>query len=134
MSVESSTFKKAATAIAPTGGTDQTFTETGNDVQNGIAVSDATVADFRVRPSITYKNRQPVRQADGSWTKAKRSFVLVIPKITADGSTVFNLVRGDVEAHPETTTAEVNELRFLGAQILGSPETLNFFQVGSLRS
>lgn len=134
MSVESSTFKKAATAITPTGGTDQTFTETGNDVQNGIAVSDATVADFRVRPSITYKNRQPVRQADGSWTKAKRSFVLVIPKITADGSTVFNLVRGDVEAHPETTTAEVNELRFLGAQILGSPETLNFFQVGSLRS
>lgn len=134
MSVESSTFKKAATAIAPTGGTDQTFTETGNDVQNGIAVSDATVADFRVRPSITYKNRQPVRQADGSWTKAKRSFVLVIPKITADGSTVFNLVRCDVEAHPETTTAEVNELRFLGAQILGSPETLNFFQVGSLRS
>lgn len=134
MSVESSTFKKAATAIAPTGGTDQTFTEVGSNVQNGITVTDATVADFRVRPSIAYKSRQPVPLADGSWTKAKRSFVFVIPKIIVDGRTVFNLVRCDVEAHPESTTAEVNELRFLGAQILGSAETLNFFQAGAIRS
>lgn len=134
MSVNNSTFKKGATAIAPTGGIDQTFTETGSYVQNGINVSDASVADFRVRPSVTYKNRQPNQLANGTWTKAKRSATFVIPKIVSTGETVFNLVRIDVEAHPEFTTAEVNELRFLGAQILGSAETLNFFQAGSLRS
>lgn len=134
MSVDSSTFKKGATAIAPTGGTDQTFTETGSNVQNGITVADASVSDFRIRPSIAYKSRQPVPMAGGTWSKAKRSYVLVIPKILSDGSTAFNLVRCDVEAHPECTAAEVNELRFLGAQILGSAETLNFFQAGAIRS
>lgn len=134
MSVDNSTFKKGSTAIAPTGGTDQTFTETGSYVQNGINVADASVADFRVRPSVTYKNRQPSQLANGTWTKAKRTATLVIPKIVSTGETVFNLVRIDVEAHPECSTAEVNELRFLGAQILGSAETLNFFQAGSLRS
>lgn len=134
MSVESCTFKKGATAITPTGGTDQSFTETGSNVQNGINVADATVADFRVRPSIIFKNRQPVQAANGTWTKAKRSVSLTIPKVVSTGETVFNLVRIDLEAHPESTTAEVNELRFLAAQILGSAESLNFFQAGSIRS
>lgn len=134
MSVDNSTFKKGATAIAPTGGTDQTFTETGSYVQNGINVADASVTDFRVRPSITYKNRQPSQLANGTWTKAKRTTTLVIPKIVSTGETVFDLVRIDVEAHPESSIAQVNELRFLGAQILGSAETSNFFQAGSLRS
>lgn len=134
MSVENCTFKKGATAITPTGGTDQTFSETGSNVQSGINVADATVADFRVRPSITFKNRQPTQAANGTWTKAKRSVSFTIPKVVSTGETVFNLVRIDLEAHPESTTAEVNELRYLAAQILGSVETLNFFQAGSIRS
>lgn len=134
MSVENCTLKANATSLTTVGGTDLTYTEDGVEVANGLHVSAASVTDFTVRPSITAKNRNPVLQSDKTWSKAKQTVTGVKPKLLANGTTVFNLYRIEVETHPESTAAEKTDLKLEAAQVLASPEFANFFSAGSLRS
>lgn len=134
MSVDNCTFKKDATAITMTGGTDIVYTETGVSVPGGINVANAAQVDFRIRENISFKSRNPVKAVDGSWSKAKRTITALFPKIVASGDTVYNLVRIELEAHPEVTAAELANMKFQGAQLLGSTEVANFLATGSLRS
>lgn len=134
MSVENCTLKEDATSLTTVGGTDITFTEDGVEVSGGIHVSAAGVTDFTVRPHITAKNRNPVLQGDGTWTKAKRTVTAVFPKTLSNGNTVFNLVRIDQEVHPETSATDALNIKLMGSQILASSEFANFFAAGSLRS
>lgn len=131
MGANSFTIKKNATSLTTVGGTDQSFTETGADVPGGLNVADASVADFRIRPNITFKNRQPVKKADGTWSKAKRSAVAVVPKTLSSGSVEFDLVRIDVETSVETSIPETLNLQLLGGQILNLLAA--FWQTGAVR-
>jgi hypothetical protein len=58
--------------------------------------------------------------------------MIVQPKELADGSYVFNLVRIDIEYHPETTSTEVASLRYNGSQLLTDADVDNFITAGSL--
>lgn len=119
MGANNFTIKSAATAITVTGGTDVTYSETAKQVPNGLESSVATVADFRVRPLAEFVNRQPVLQADGSYSKAKRTMKLVQPTVLTTGKMNFNVVRVSVEYHPDTTEAELLEMRLRAAQLIG---------------
>jgi hypothetical protein len=55
-----------------------------------------------------------------------------MPKILADGSTEYNLIRIEREVHPESTAAEALELNIQGAQLLFDSEVLAFWSAGSL--
>lgn len=115
-----------------TGGTSQTFTLDSTKVNNGVHMQDATVADYRVRPALTAVAKLPTLQSDGSYTKQKCSAVLIRPKILASGKTVFNLVRIEVEVHPELSAADHLALRNDAAQLLFDSDFSNFWNVGSL--
>lgn len=128
------TLKTAATSLTVVAGTDQVYTETGVQVPGGVNVSNAAQVDFRVRENITFKSREPKKASDGTWSKAKRSVTLLLPMLLASGDTVFNLVRMDMELHPETLAAEVLEARMLAGQILSTTSLANFFSSGSLGS
>lgn len=133
MSVDNCTFKENATGLTPVGGTDVTYTEAGVSVPGGINVANAAQVDFRIRENITFKNRNPTKQSDGSFSKAKRSVVHLFPKLIASGEVVYNLVRTDFEIHPETTAAEIANMRFQAGQVNTSTETTNFITAGTLR-
>jgi hypothetical protein len=124
-------LKENATGGTTTGGTDITFNTDGVDVKNGIHVGDMATS-FATRTNITFKTRNPSLQSDGSYTKAKRTMSLSIPKTLADSSTSFQVVRIEAELHPECTTAEVTNIRMLAAQLLTDSDTLEFFNNGSL--
>jgi hypothetical protein len=117
---------------APTGGAAATLTEDGVSVPNGKHVADAGNADFLTRLNATFRNRPPALQADGTWSKAKRSAMIVQPKELADGSYVFNLVRIEFEIHPESTAAEKATLRYNGSQLLTDADVDDFINNGSL--
>lgn len=117
---------------APTGGSAVTLSEDGVTVANGKHVADASNANFLTRLNATFRNRPPALQSDGSWSKCKRSAMIVQPKELADGSYVFNLVRIEVEYHPESTAAEVTTLRYNGSQLLTDPDVDNFITSGSI--
>jgi len=103
--------------ITATGGTPSTLTETSLSIKNGVQVSDVSVADFRVRPTLTLKTRPPALQNDGSWSKGKTDFTLVIPLLRANGTTSFPLTRGEIETDVEMTDAQVTKLMQWTAQI-----------------
>lgn len=133
MSVDNCTFKKDATGVSITGGTDIIFTQIGSDIANGIVVVNAAQADFRIRESITFRNRNPTKDRNGSWSKAKRSSLILCPMLLASGDIAYNLGRVDFEIHPEATSAHIANLRYLTSQLTSSAEVTNFLTAGSLR-
>lgn len=131
MPLNGMTFLQGGT-VATTGGTSKTLTTDGAVVQNGIHLIDASVTDYKTRPNCTVKYKAPTLRADGSYTKMKMSFVGVRPFQSADGMTHFNLVRTEIEIHPEASATELAYLRSQGAQQLADVDTDSFWSTGSL--
>lgn len=132
MPVQGSIVKSGSTAMTPTGGSDLTLTTDGVSVTNGVHIADAAQSDFRIRRNATVKNKVPTLQANGTYSKDKKSITFVAPKLLADGSTVFNLIRIEREVHPESTAAEALDLNMIGAQLLADTDFTAFWSAGSL--
>jgi len=132
MSLQNASLLEGATMAAATGGSAIAFALTGVSVVNGVNISVPLDADFRTRRNITVKNKQPSLLSDGTYTKNKQSASFVQPKILADGSTVFNLIRIEREVHPESSAAEALELNTIGSQMLQDADFTSFWAGGSL--
>jgi hypothetical protein len=132
MGISTLSLMKNATGGTTTGGTAMALTSDGVDVKNGVHVADAAESNFLVRTNLTLKTRNPARQADGSYSKAKRNVTIVVPKALASGEVCFNLVRIEVETHPETVAAELTNLHMLGAQVFTDSDLASFLQSGNL--
>lgn len=131
MGLTSSTLLTGAT-LAATGGTAKTYTPDGQTVVNGLHLADASVTDFRVRPQITVKTRNPKRNPDGTYTKAKRTVTLYVPELKADGTIATNIRRYESEIDPETSAASELDSRKMFAQILFDSDFESFHTTGSL--
>lgn len=130
MSIQGSTILSGAT-ISATGGTSSTLTLTGAEVKHGLQVADLSVADFRIRPFINFKQRQPVLHGK-VYNKSRNEAMICIPKVLADGSIAFPLARVSLEAHPEQSDAEVSKILAWAAQLAFDSDFTNFFKLGSL--
>lgn len=117
--------------ISVSGGTSSTLSLTGAEVAHGIQVADTAVADYRVRPFGNFKQRQP-RLSGKAFSKARNEGMLAFPKVCADGSIVFPLIRVIVEPHPEQTDAEVEKMLAWGAQLCCDTDFKSFFKTGAL--
>lgn len=114
------------------GGTDQTFDRTNTQVTNGNEYADVSESDFFSRQKVYLTTRQPSLQGDGSWSKQKTSLRFVMPKILADGSVTYNLGRVECEVHPESTAAELGEIREMCAQLAVSAVYDALYTAGTL--
>jgi len=132
MSLQNAIVKAGATGLTVVGGADASFSPDGLTVSNGLHLSVAADADFRIRRNMTAKVKLPTLAADGTYSKDKKSITIVAPKILANGKTVFNLIRIEREIHPESTAAEAFELNMLGGQVLSDADFLTFWSGGSL--
>lgn len=133
MPISGMTILNNSTAqAAPTGGTAVTLTENGVTVANGKSVADASNTNFLTRLYAYFRNKPPVKQPDKTYSKGKRSAVITQPKLLASGEYVNNLVRIELEAHPETTDTELTTMIFNGSQLLTDPDTTSFWKSGSL--
>lgn len=132
MPIQSAVVKTGATALTVTGGTDKTFGPDGQTVVNGVHIADVAQADFRIRANATFKNKVPVRGSDGKYSKDRKSATYVQPKLLADGSTSYNLIRIEREVHPETTAAEAFDLLMIAGQLVSDTDFTTFWTVGNL--
>lgn len=126
------TIKTGATGFSVTAGTDKVFSDDGQSVTNGRHYADASTADFRIRPHLTLKNRNPQRQSDGSYSKGKREGILTIPILKANGTVSYNTWRYSQEYDPEIPAATEKDGRFMLAQVLFDSETESFNTTGSI--
>jgi hypothetical protein len=132
MPIKGGTILNTVTSFAPTGGTSVTLSTTGQTIANGVQVADMAVADFRVRPTITFKNRVATLQADGTWSKSKLDYTIVVPKVLASGKMAFPVARGSLECHPEMTAAEVTKLIQWSCQIWYDADFAAFLTTGAV--
>lgn len=131
MSLTNAVVKTAATGITVTGGSDLAFAPDGVSIPGGLHLAVPADEDFRTRRNLTVRNKQPVL-TNGVYSKSKMSTTFVQPKILANGSTVFNLIRIEREVHPESTAAEAFELNMIGTQLLLDADFTAFWSGGSL--
>jgi len=132
MGVQNATLAVGATSLSVTGGTSKTFTPIGDNVPNGVRTVDTTATDFRTRPSVTCRNKPEKLQADGSYSKFIRKVEICKPKILASGVVVKQWGRIEIEAHPESTVAEIDDLALLAAQAASDADYSGFIRYGSL--
>lgn len=131
MGLNGSTLLASAT-VSATGGTVKTYTTDGLKVNNGLHLIDASVADGRVRPSITVKSIPAKVNSDGkTWSNDKREVVVTNPKIITDLSTKFPNVRITLTSHPENTQTEIDLLCNLASQALFDADFSAFWRTGS---
>jgi hypothetical protein len=102
---------------ATTGGTDQDFDRTPTPVNNGYEYADVSEPDFFARQKVVLTARAPQLQSDGSWSKQKISARFVMPITRADGTIAYNVARHEVEYDPESSSANLAELREFSAQM-----------------
>lgn len=131
MSLKNMTIKTGGT-IAVTGGTDVNFADTGSTTPNVLKIQVNADSDYRTRRSITCRVRPATIQSDGSYSKIKRSMAITSPFVLASGVTIFNVMRIELDIHPEAeATLRANLLAF-GAQVLFDADATDFWSVGSL--
>lgn len=134
MSVTNATIMVGAT-VATSGGTSTAFTPNGADISSGIQLVDAVSTNAITRAVITLRTVKSAMfdAVKGMFTgKTRRYMQLVRPKVLANGSVVYPLVRVEVEDHPEMSDAERAQLRTEGAQLLTDADFTQFWVLGSL--
>lgn len=131
MPLESATLY-AGTTNSCTGGTEFTLTPDGVTVANGLHLINAAVTDFRIRPTVTVKNKQPTLDGLGVYGKDRKTITLVEPQILASGKTVFNLIRIEREVHPELSAASAKDLLDKASQMCYDTDFAQFWASGSL--
>lgn len=114
-----------------TGGTAQNFVPDGTPIVGGIHLVDTSVADFRLRPQMTIKTRNP-KAVNGGYTKDMREVLLVEPTLDSNGLVQFNYIRIQRSVHPEMVAANAAGLLVKGGQMCIDADFTNFYLVGSL--
>lgn len=133
MPISGATILNNSTAqAAPTGGTSVTLTDNGVTVTNGKSVADAGNTNFLTRLYGQFRNKPPAKQPDKTYSKGKRTGTITQPKLLANGDYVNNLVRIELEIHPEATATEVVALMLNGSQLLTDADFQDFWKTGSL--
>ena len=117
---------------ATTGGTDQIFERTNEQVVNGHSFSDTAEADFFKRKKLTLSCRGPYKGGDGLWKSQVNKTSYAQPITLADGTIHYNVARNEIAYHPQSTAAQIAELREMNAQLCKDAELNPFYGAGTL--
>lgn len=133
MPINGMSINDSATSLSVTGGTAQVFTPDGVSVTNGVHVAAAAVADFRVRPHITFVNKNPQRKADGTYTLGTRTMKSTEAYLDAT-SGIVHYVTTTIETRwsPVVPAANVKNARYKAAQLCFNAGLENFNAAGDL--
>lgn len=125
------TISDAATSLSVTGGTSKTFTESSVVVPGGVNVADFAEANFLLRRHITFRNRNPQKQSDGTFSKAKRSFVFTTPVDAGGGKIDYLVTRVETEIPVSASASIEANHRKNVAQLHFDADVENFNALGT---
>lgn len=119
--------------VAPTGGSALAFTGQGirNNAHTAVAMADTSLL---LRRSITASVKEPKVSvgAPNGYTQARATIVFKSPLALDNGNHTVNTVRIELAYDEETTSAEIEELRIIAAQLLADSDFDNLWKGLSL--
>ena len=122
----------AAPTISVTGGTSKAFAPDGTAVNRGIQVSDSSEPDIRTRDICVFKNSSGTLQADGKWSKDRRSAKIVSPEVLSDGTQDFPFIEISLVKSPLHGAAKLAALKEYAVQLLTDTDTATFWNTGAI--
>lgn len=132
MPINNSTILVGATGVTISGGTAHTMIADSKSVPQGIHVVDSTVTDFATRPHSTFSASASPVSRDGVYEKGKWNVSHVRPKLVSTGAYVGNVGRIALELHPETTAAELLEMKLQLVQCIMDSDFNDFWNLQSV--
>ena len=132
MTIMAMSIADNATSLSVTGGTAMSYTPDGQSVTNGIHVAANAVTDFRVRPHITFKNKNPGRRADNTFSRGERTIVVTEPYLHTDGVVYYVTYEIKCLYSPVIPAANLKNARYKSAQVLFDADLENFNTVGDI--
>jgi hypothetical protein len=119
--------------FAPTGGTARTLTSLGSD-QSSLKLLVNDNAAYSLRTVINVSKKEPTANAasPGGYTPMRHRINCHKPKLLADGSYFVNQIVNELVIHPETTSAEIDELLSMDASFSSDADFTTFWKTGSL--
>lgn len=122
----------ATTYVAPTGGSADTLSAFGSNGGVTAIFDGDTELLTQKKATFTAKDPQVQVSAPNGYTQAKRQAYIRVPLTLDNGNITTNSIRVEVSVDPETTAAEIAELRLLASQILGDSDFTPFWSLGVL--
>lgn len=117
--------------LAASGGTAFTLTPMASPSE-GFRVADASVADFRLRPTAYFKSSTPVQNRDGSFSKDRRNVVFTVPLYDSVSEVYENgVIRIERVLPAFATPTNALHLNQVAAQLLFDADTATFWSTGS---
>lgn len=132
MSIKSASILFGATATL-SGGTATPFVPSAQAVTNGVMVVASGDTNPATRRNMTFKTRAAnLDPSTGKFSgKEKRQMVICEPEVLSDGSVSFDLVRIEIEAHPQSSAGKLAKLRGYAISVLADADIDNFVNLGS---
>lgn len=132
----SSSINDGATAMSPTGGTAINLVSMGlQGNANRCFVSQDTSLLTRRTVEFSVKESKPNAASPGGQTQPRRKVILTVPRqITVNGVLVNTSDKVTIEMSTDisATNAQIDNLRFLAAQLLADTEYNEFYRSLSL--
>lgn len=118
--------------LTAAGGTAVNFTPANGGVAGQIYLANATEADFRLRETVQAKASVPTQQANGEWSKDRRSMVINIP-IYDSVSETYDKVTFRLErvAPVFATPTQLVSATGMAGQLCFDTDTAAFWATGS---
>lgn len=132
MPINGLSIATGATSLSVTGGTAQVYAPDGQPVTNGVHVAVTAVTDFRVRPHISFKNRNPQKRSDGTFTQGTRTITLTEPYMDAAGVVHYDTITIERRYSASIPDANLKSARYKAAQVLFDSDVENFNTSGDI--
>lgn len=133
MGIQSLSIMDAPTSLSVTGGTTQLFEPDGVVVTNGVHIAANAVVDYRVRPHISFANKNPQKKADGTYTLGTRTIKSTEAYLdVVTGKVHYCTTTIETRWSPVMPAAQVKSARYKAAQLLFTANAENYNAVGSL--
>lgn len=131
-SLKGMSIADGATSLSVTGGTAQVYNTDGVTVNNGIHLAATAVADFRVRPHLTFRHVPPKRLANGRFSLGVRTMNVTDPVLDSNGEVHYVSTTIERKYDVAVSASTVKSNRYKAAQLLFDADTEDFNVAGSL--
>lgn len=133
MALNGGSIPLGATAHTPTGGSATTLSTLGSD-RSGAKLLIADSAAYNLRSTLNVSVVEPAANDTypGGFTPAKRRVARVKPITLASGEIFNNQCITEIIVHPETSAAQITELRQTGVLVLNDADFDGLWGSGSL--